>query len=146
MELGPFGLSELVFIAVLALVVFGPRRLPEIGHAAGRLVAKLRRATNELRATWESELDAESRESMREAARQLHQVKQDLSAAGRQVWEGGATAAASVQGAAESVRGAAQDARRAILPTDPLPAPAEPAPPTPETPAPAPARGAADER
>lgn len=121
MELGPFGLSELVFIAVLALVVFGPRRLPEIGHAAGRLMAKLRRATNELKATWESELDAESRESMKDAARQLQQVRQDLSAAGREVWEGGSTVA-------DSARGAAQQARRAIAPTDPLPDSATPPP------------------
>ena len=131
MEFGPFGLSEILFIAVLALVVFGPRRLPEIGHAMGKIAAKLRRATNELRSAWESELDDESRESMREASRQLRSVRDELSSAGREAWRGGADVVAGT-------KSAATDAGRAFKPPAlgaPPPAhPAEPAPLPPDRP------------
>jgi Tat protein translocase TatB subunit len=39
------GLGELLFLAVLALVIFGPRRLPEIGRAVGRFLRALREST-----------------------------------------------------------------------------------------------------
>ena len=128
MELGPFGLSEVLFIAVLALMIFGPRRLPEIGHALGRITAKLRRATNELRTSWEAELDDESKESMREASRQLRSVRDELSSAGREAWRGGTDAVASV-------RAAAAEAGSALNPAPALPPPS--ASPTPGVPPPA---------
>ncbi len=54
-----FGLSvqELVFILVLALLIFGPKRLPEIGRTLGRGLSEFRRASNELKRSLEVELD-----------------------------------------------------------------------------------------
>lgn len=46
-DLFGIGLGELLFLAVLALVIFGPRRLPEIGRAVGRFLRALREGTAE---------------------------------------------------------------------------------------------------
>ena len=47
--------SETIFLFVLALVIFGPKKLPEIAHQAGRLLAELRRASNEFKSQIETE-------------------------------------------------------------------------------------------
>jgi Sec-independent protein translocase protein TatA len=50
----------------LFLIVFGPRKLPEIGKSLGKMMAEFRRASNEFRSTIESEVEAEKiREAMR---------------------------------------------------------------------------------
>lgn len=46
--MGSFGAPELLFIAVFALLVFGPKRLPEIARGVGRAMREFRRATSEL--------------------------------------------------------------------------------------------------
>jgi len=56
---GSLGGAEIVFIFVLALLLFGPRKLPEIGRVVGRTLADLRRATHEFRSTLEREIDVE---------------------------------------------------------------------------------------
>jgi Tat protein translocase TatB subunit len=63
---GTLGGPELFLIFVVALIVFGPRKLPEIGKSLGRMMAEFRRASNDFRSTIESEVEAEKiRESMR---------------------------------------------------------------------------------
>jgi sec-independent protein translocase protein TatA len=42
------GLPELIVILVIALIVFGPKRLPELGQTVGRWVSELRRATQDI--------------------------------------------------------------------------------------------------
>jgi len=54
--LPPIGVSELLFILLLALLLFGPRKLPELGRSLGRGLAEFRRASSELRATIENEV------------------------------------------------------------------------------------------
>ena len=54
---GPLGLPELIFILGLALLVFGPKRLPEIGRTFGRGMAEFRKATNEVKRTLAQEID-----------------------------------------------------------------------------------------
>jgi TatA/E family protein of Tat protein translocase len=56
---GPLGGPELVLILVLALIVFGPRRLPEIGKSMGRLMAEFRKASHDFQRTIEDEVEAE---------------------------------------------------------------------------------------
>jgi sec-independent protein translocase protein TatB len=48
--------SETIFLFFLALVIFGPKKLPEIAKQAGRLLAELRRASNEFRSQIETEI------------------------------------------------------------------------------------------
>jgi Tat protein translocase TatB subunit len=63
---GTLGGPELILIFVVALIVFGPRKLPEIGKSLGKMMAEFRRASNEFKSTIESEVEAEKiRESMR---------------------------------------------------------------------------------
>lgn len=52
----PLGITELLFILLLALLLFGPRKLPELGRSLGRGLAEFRRASSELRTTIENEV------------------------------------------------------------------------------------------
>lgn len=53
------GFPELILILVIALLIFGPKKLPEIGKSIGRAIAELKRASNELKETIEEEIRAE---------------------------------------------------------------------------------------
>lgn len=48
--------SETIFLFFLALIIFGPKKLPEIARQAGRILAELRRASNEFRSQIETEI------------------------------------------------------------------------------------------
>lgn len=61
--MGPLGFTEILFILVLALLLFGPRRLPELGRTVGRALAEFRRASTDLRATIEEEVRTLEREA-----------------------------------------------------------------------------------
>ncbi len=56
---GSIGGPEILLIFVLALLLFGPRKLPEIGKALGKTVAEFRKATQEFRTTLEREVEME---------------------------------------------------------------------------------------
>lgn len=56
---GPFGGFEILVLLVLGLLIFGPRRLPEIGRTLGRAMMEFRRAAAELRTSIEREIDLE---------------------------------------------------------------------------------------
>ena len=58
--LGSIGTPELLVIFVIALVVFGPRRLPELGRQLGRTIGEFKRATSDLQSTLEREIDLEA--------------------------------------------------------------------------------------
>ena len=60
---GSLGLPELVVIFVIALIVFGPRKLPELGRSLGRTIAEFKRATNEFQHTLEDEIHREEQHS-----------------------------------------------------------------------------------
>jgi Tat protein translocase TatB subunit len=63
---GTLGGPELFLIFVVALIVFGPRKLPDIGKSLGKMMSEFRRASNDFRSTIESEVESEKiRESMR---------------------------------------------------------------------------------
>ena len=63
---GTLGGPELFLIFVVALIIFGPRKLPEIGKSLGKMMGEFRRASNEFRSTIENEVEAEKiRDSMR---------------------------------------------------------------------------------
>ena len=53
---GSIGMQELIIIFVVALIIFGPRRLPELGKSLGKSIAEFKRASNELRNTLEDEI------------------------------------------------------------------------------------------
>jgi len=51
--MGSIGVPELIIIFVVALIVFGPKKLPELGKSLGKGLAEFRKASNELRSTFE---------------------------------------------------------------------------------------------
>lgn len=56
---GTIGGPELLLILVIALIVFGPRQLPEIGKSLGRMLNEFRRASNDFKRTLEDEVEAD---------------------------------------------------------------------------------------
>ena len=55
------GTTELLVIAVVALVLFGPRKLPEIGRTVGKAIGEFKRASDDFKRTWEYEVEIERR-------------------------------------------------------------------------------------
>lgn len=66
--LGSLGIPELLVIFVIALIVFGPRRLPELGRSLGKGIAEFKKATSELQNTLEEEVRADEQRT-REAVK-----------------------------------------------------------------------------
>ena len=58
---GSIGMPELIIILVIALIIFGPRKLPELGRSLGRSIDEFKKASNELRSTLEEEIRLEER-------------------------------------------------------------------------------------
>ncbi|MGH9368621.1 MAG: twin-arginine translocase TatA/TatE family subunit [Thermoanaerobaculia bacterium] len=67
---GSIGMPELILIFVVALLVFGPRKLPEIGKSIGKGLAEFKRASEDLKKTIEQEIE---------------EGKSEISAVGREV-------------------------------------------------------------
>jgi len=61
--MGPLGWQEMAFIFLLALLLFGPKKLPELGKQVAKGLAEFRRAQNELKATFEREMKSLEREN-----------------------------------------------------------------------------------
>jgi len=55
------GFPELIIIFVVALLVFGPRKLPELGRSLGKGLSEFKRASNDLRNTLDDEIRNEDR-------------------------------------------------------------------------------------
>src|SRR5262245_23932378 len=60
---GTLGVQEMIVIFVIALVLFGPKKLPELGRTIGKALTEFRRASNDLKATFEREMHTLERES-----------------------------------------------------------------------------------
>lgn len=61
--MGPLGWQETLVIFVLALLLFGPKKLPELGKTVGKAITEFRRASSELKSTWEREMVSLEREN-----------------------------------------------------------------------------------
>ena len=73
--MGPLGVQETIFIFVLALLIFGPKKLPELGKTIGKAMTEFRRASSELKATFDREMTAIEREN--ESLKQVTQKYAD---------------------------------------------------------------------
>jgi TatA/E family protein of Tat protein translocase len=60
---GAVGVPELIVIFTIALIIFGPRKLPELGKSLGKSLAEFKRASNELKNTLDEEIRLEERRS-----------------------------------------------------------------------------------
>ena len=70
--LGSIGMPELIIIFVIALIFFGPRKLPELGRSLGKSLAEFKRATNELKSTLEDEIRLEEQKINLDASKAAH--------------------------------------------------------------------------
>jgi len=68
---GSIGVPELILIFVVALLLFGPRKLPDIGRNIGRALGEFRRASNDLKRTIEEEV---ATEDLRQVARETREA------------------------------------------------------------------------
>ena len=66
---GSIGMPELIIIFVIALIIFGPRKLPELGRSLGKSLAEFKKASNELKSTLEEEIRLEEQRTAFEASK-----------------------------------------------------------------------------
>jgi TatA/E family protein of Tat protein translocase len=73
--LGSIGVPELIMIFIVALVLFGPKQLPEIGRTIGKAMGEFRRATNDLQRSLEEEVAASD---LRQVGREVRELGQSI--------------------------------------------------------------------
>ena len=71
--MGTLGVQEMIIIFLVALVLFGPKKLPELGRTIGKAITEFRRASSDLKATFEREMQTLERESesLKDSTRQF---------------------------------------------------------------------------
>ncbi len=127
---GSLGFPELIFIFLLALLIFGPKKLPELGRTLGKAMAEFRKATTDLKRTINAELieqelrDADPRKMVRDS---LREAKASLENAVRQDDVKAATAAAAATAATAAAASAARAGEPAAEAAAAEPAADEPA-------------------
>lgn len=75
--MGQLGFSEMLVIFVVALLVFGPKKLPELGKSLGKGIREFRKATNELKSSWEDQVK-DIQAPLNDVKRDIHEMGQDL--------------------------------------------------------------------
>ena len=80
--------SELVVIGLIALIILGPKRLPEMARAAGRWTARIRRFVDDVKRDMNSELHREELAELRQVQQQITETKQIFETAAGDVHAG----------------------------------------------------------
>src|SRR5215467_4890389 len=74
-SMGQLGFSEMLMIFVIALLVFGPKKLPELGKSLGKGIREFKKATEELKSSWEDQV--------KDVTAPLNDVKRDINNIGQ---------------------------------------------------------------
>ena len=74
---GPLGMPEIIMIFIVGLLLFGPRKMPQIGRSIGRALGEFRRASNEFKRTVEDEVAAEEIRSVEKDLRDIKDATTD---------------------------------------------------------------------
>lgn len=75
--MGPLGWTEMVVIFFVALVVFGPKRLPELGKTLGKGLREFKKASDELKSNWHEqlrEIEAPVRKTLEDVKTEVEEV------------------------------------------------------------------------
>ena len=75
---GPLGMPEIIMIFIVGLLLFGPRKMPQIGRSIGRALGEFRRASNEFKRTVEDEVAAEEIRSVEKDLRDIRDAGTDV--------------------------------------------------------------------
>ena len=75
---GPLGMPEIIMIFIVGLLLFGPRKMPQIGRSIGRALGEFRRASNEFKRTVEDEVAAEDIRSVEKDLRDIKTAGTDF--------------------------------------------------------------------
>jgi len=100
---GSIGMPEMIIILVIALIIFGPRKLPELGRSLGKSIAEFKKASNELKSTLEEEIRLEEQRSNLEATKAAAQSAATAVAAAPAPAAVGAAATPTIHHAEEPV-------------------------------------------
>ena len=121
-----FGTTEMLVIALVALIIFGPRKLPELGRSLGKSIGEFKRASEDFKRTWEREVEVERIERDLRTEREVEAV---TPAPALLADDGAAAIAGEVGGTEQSI------ARTSPRPAAPATEPAEanPQPPAGKT-------------
>lgn len=71
------GLMELIFLSVLALIVLGPKRLPEVAVRVGRFLNEMKRTTEDVSSAFREPLDSINKEAPNKKSRKNNEPKKD---------------------------------------------------------------------
>ena len=74
------GTTELLVIAVVALIIFGPRRLPELGRSLGKSLGEFKRASDDFKRTWEREVEMDRVQQQERTERAMIDAPDDAAA------------------------------------------------------------------
>jgi len=74
---GSIGMPELIIILTIALIIFGPRKLPELGRSLGKSLGEFKRASNELRNTLDEEIRIEEQRNADRTTEPARPVQND---------------------------------------------------------------------
>lgn len=75
--MGQLGFQELLVIFVIALLVFGPKKLPELGKSLGKGLREFKRATNDIKSSWEEQV-RDTEKDIAETTKELKDLDKDL--------------------------------------------------------------------
>jgi len=75
---GPLGMPEIIMIFIVGLLLFGPRKMPQLGRSIGRALGEFRRASNEFKRTVEDEVAAEDIRAVEKDLRDIKDAGTDV--------------------------------------------------------------------
>jgi TatA/E family protein of Tat protein translocase len=73
---GSLGMPELIVIMVIALLVFGPKKLPEVGRSIGKALREFKKTTEDIKGKFEEQINAEE---FKDIQNDIKDIKKDLS-------------------------------------------------------------------
>jgi sec-independent protein translocase protein TatA len=75
--MGNFGFSEMLLVFIVALLVFGPKKLPELGKSLGKGIREFRKATDELKSSWQDQVK-DIQAPLNDVKKDIHDMGRDL--------------------------------------------------------------------